>query len=144
MSNLLRNVLAVVTGAAIGGAINMAIITFGASLIPPPAGVDVTSTDSLREGMHLFEPRHYVMPFLAHALGTFAGALVAYLVAGCHKARIALAVGALFLLGGVAASFMIPAPAWFIAFDLLFAYLPMAWLACRIGARFDWARPAAA
>jgi hypothetical protein len=35
----------------------------------------------------------------------------------------------------VAASFMIPAPAWFIALDLLVAYLPMAWLATQLGAR---------
>lgn len=42
---------------------------------------------------------------------------------------------ALILAGGVAAGFMIPAPAWFIALDWLAAYLPMAWLATRIGAR---------
>jgi hypothetical protein len=30
---------------------------------------------------------------------------------------------------------MIPAPAWFIALDLLFAYLPMAWLGIHIGTR---------
>ena len=29
------------------------------------------------------------------------------------------------------ASLMIPAPAWFIATDLLLAYLPMAWLGLR-------------
>ena len=39
------------------------------------------------------------------------------------------------LCGGVAASFMIPAPAWFIALDLLAAYLPMAWLAILVGTR---------
>lgn len=30
---------------------------------------------------------------------------------------------------------MIPAPAWFIALDLLAAYLPMAWLSIQIGTR---------
>jgi hypothetical protein len=30
---------------------------------------------------------------------------------------------------------MIPAPAWFIALDLVVAYLPMAWLATRVGNR---------
>jgi hypothetical protein len=44
-------------------------------------------------------------------------------------------IGAVFLCGGVAASFMIPAPAWFIALDLLVAYLPMAWLSIQIGTR---------
>ncbi len=135
MSTLLRNVLAVIVGIAIGGVVNTALITLSPSLIPPPAGVDVNSAESLAKAMHLFEPRHFVMPFLAHALGTLAGALAAYLIAATHRAPIAYVIGAVFLCGGVAASFMIPAPAWFIALDLLVAYLPMAWLAIQIGAR---------
>lgn len=143
MPRLLRNVLALVLGIVVGGSVNMALVTLGPSLIPPPAGVDVTSAESLARAMHLFEPRHFVMPFLAHALGTLAGALAAYLAAASHRARIAWAVGVFFLCGGVAASFMIPAPAWFIALDLLAAYLPMAWLAIRIGARLEQGRTAA-
>ena len=113
----------------------MALITVGPSLIPPPAGVDVNNAESLINGIHLFEPRHFVMPFLAHAVGTLAGALAAYLIAATHRAPIAYLVGAIFLCGGIAASFMIPAPAWFIALDLLVAYLPMAWLGIQIGNR---------
>lgn len=137
MPNLLRNVLAVVAGIAIGGVVNMALITLSPSLIPPPAGVDVTNAESLSNAMHLFEPRHFVMPFLAHAVGTLAGALVAYLVAASYKAQFAYVIGAVFLCGGVAASFMIPAPTWFIALDLLVAYLPMAWLAVLMGTRMQ-------
>lgn len=87
------------------------------------------------EAMHLFEPRHFIMPFQAHALGTLAGALAAYLIAATYKAPIAYLIGAVFLCGGVAASFMLAAPAWFITLDLLAAYLPMAWLGIQIGAR---------
>ncbi len=135
MPNLLRNVLALLAGIVIGGAVNMALITLSPSLIPPPAGVDVTNAESLAKAIHLFEPRHFIMPFLAHAVGTLTGALAAYLIAASYKAQIAYAIGAVFLCGGVAASFMIPAPAWFIALDLLAAYLPMAWLGIRIGSR---------
>lgn len=135
MPNLLRNVLAVLAGVVIGGVVNMAIITVSSSLIPPPAGVDVTNAESLARSIHLFEPRHFLMPFLAHALGTLVGTLVAYLIAATARAPIAYAIGAFFLLGGVAASLMIPAPAWFIALDLLVAYLPMAWLGILIGTR---------
>jgi hypothetical protein len=135
MPKLLRNALALIVGLAVGSAVNMAIVILGPSLIAPPPGVDVTDAESLRGSMHLFEPRHFIMPFLAHALGTLAGALAAYLIAAGYKARFALGIGVVFLCGGVAASFMIPAPAWFIALDLLVAYLPMAWLAIRIGAR---------
>ena len=143
MRNLLRNVLAIIAGVVIGGAVNMALITLSPSLIPPPAGVDVTNAESLASAIHLFQPRHFVMPFLAHALGTLVGALVAYLMAASHKVKIAYVIGAVFLCGGVAASFMIPAPAWFIALDLLVAYLPMAWLGTRIGARMQHGKTAA-
>jgi len=135
MSNLLRNALALVAGVLLGGAVNMALITLGPSLVPPPAGVDVRSAESLAKAMHLFEPRHFLMPFLAHAVGTLAGALAAYLIAATRNGHWAYAVGAVFLCGGIAAAFMIPAPAWFIALDLLAAYLPMAWLGTWMGAR---------
>ena len=137
MPQLLRNVLALLAGIAIGGGVNMALITLSPSLIPPPPGVDVNSAESLSKAMHLFEPRHFVMPFLAHALGTLAGALVAYMIAATYKAPMAYVVGAVFLCGGVAASLMIPAPAWFIALDLLAAYLPMAWWGVQIGSRLQ-------
>jgi hypothetical protein len=135
MPNLLRNILAVIVGLVIGGFVNMALVTLSPSLIPPPAGVDVNDAESLAKGIHLFEPRHFIMPFLAHALGTLVGALVAYLIAATYKLQIAYVIGAVFLCGGVAASFMIPAPAWFIALDLLAAYLPMAWLGIQMGRR---------
>jgi hypothetical protein len=143
MPVLLRNVLAVIAGLVAGAFINGALITLSPLIIPPPAGVDVSNVESMRQGMHLYQPQHFVMPFLAHALGTFAGALVAWLVAATYKAQLAYAVGVLFLMGGVAAAFMIPAPAWFIALDLLLAYVPMAWLAIRTGARTSFkGRPA--
>jgi hypothetical protein len=143
MPNVLRNVLAVLAGIAVGTVVNMALITVSPSLIPPPAGVDVNSAESLSKAMHLFEPRHFIMPFLAHAVGTLAGALAAYLIAASYKAQIAYAIGAVFLCGGVAASFMIPAPTWFIALDLLAAYLPMAWLGIQIGTRMKHGKTAA-
>lgn len=137
MPNLLRNVFAIIAGIAIGGAVNMALITLSPMLIPPPAGVDVTNAESLSKAMHLFEPQHFIMPFLAHAVGTLIGALAAYLISGSFRAQIAYVIGAVFLCGGVAASFMIPAPAWFIALDLLAAYLPMAWLGIQLGTRMQ-------
>ena len=140
MPNILRNVLAVIAGLVVGGIVNMLLITISPMIIPPPAGVDINNAESLSRGIHLFEPKHFIMPFLAHALGALVGALVAYLIAASYKARFAWAIGILFLCGGIAAAFMIPAPAWFIALDLLVAYLPMAWLATQIGGRFSSAR----
>ena len=137
MPNLLRNALALLAGIIIGSVVNIALVTVSPSLIPPPAGVDVNDPESLSRGIHLFEPRHFIFPFLAHALGTLAGALAAYLIATVHRAQMAYVIGVLFLCGGVAASFMIPAPTWFKALDLVVAYLPMAWLGVLIGTRMQ-------
>ena len=141
MPKWLRNVLALVAGLVIGGLVNTAIVTLGPSLISPPPGVDLRTAEGLSKAMPLLEPRHFIMPFLAHSIGTFAGALGAYLLAGSYHARLAYGVGVVFLCGGIAASFMIPAPAWFIALDLLAAYLPMAWLAIQAGARMKKPNP---
>ena len=135
MPSLPRNALAVLAGIVAAGAVNMALVTLGLSVIPPPAGVDMTSAEGLSKAMPLLEPRHFIVPFLAHAAGTLAGALVAYLVAASYNVQLAYVIGAFFLCGGVAAGFMIPAPTWFIALDLLAAYLPMAWLGTQIGTR---------
>src|SRR5690606_28020598 len=123
-----RNTFAVLFGIFIGSVVNITIITVGPSLIPPPAGVDTSSAEGLRAGIHLFRWQHFVTPFVAHAAGTFVGALVAYLIAATRRAQLAYVIGAVFLLGGIAASLMIPAPTWFIALDLVVAYIPMAWL----------------
>jgi len=135
MTNILRNMIAVFAGIAIGAIVNMALVSLGPSLIPPPVGVDVNSAEGLASAMHLLEPRHFVMPLLAHALGTLAGALAAYLIATKRNVHLAYLVGLVFLCGGVGAGFMIPAPAWFIALDLVAAYIPMAWLGIQIGSR---------
>lgn len=137
MPTILRNILAVVVGTAVGGVVNMALVILGPMIVPPPPGVDMKTAEGLAAGIHLLEAKHFVFPFLAHALGTLAGALVAFLVAGSRHAVFAYAVGAVFLAGGIAASFMIPAPAWFIALDLVAAYLPMAWLGTVIGRRLN-------
>jgi hypothetical protein len=135
MPKILRNTLAILFGLAIGSSVNMALITLSPSLIPSPAGVDINNAESLAKSMHLFEARHFLMPFLAHALGTLVGAFVAYWVAASYKAQMAYIIGVIFLCGGVAASFMIPAPTWFVALDLLVAYIPMAWLGIQVSAR---------
>ena len=135
MSNLLRLALALILGLVAGSGVNMALITLGPALIAPPPGADMTSANDLKASMHLLEPRHFIMPFLAHALGTLLGALAGSLIAVSHRSIVAYAIGAAFLCGGIAASIMIPAPTWFKVLDLVAAYLPMAWLGLSIANR---------
>ena len=124
-----------VLGLVVGSVVNMALVTVSPHVIPPPPGVDVSDPVSIRASVHLFEPKHFLFPFLAHALGTLVGALTAGVMAGSGRKLAAGFVGAFFLLGGVAACFMVPAPKWFVAADLLLAYLPTAWLGLALAQR---------
>jgi len=125
MHPTLRNVLAVIAGAIAGSAVNMGTLSAGMAAIPPPTGADMMTPEGIRAALPLLRPEHFATPLLAHALGTFAGAFLAAKLGATHKLALALGVGLLFLCGGIAAAFMIPAPAWFIVLDLLVAYLPM-------------------
>lgn len=135
MNPILRNVLAVVAGVILGGAANMGVIMLSGSIIPPPEGVDPSNMESIKTNMHLFEAKHFVMPFLAHAVGSFVGALVAALLAVSRKMQIAVGLGIWTLIGGIMAATMIPAPTWFIVLDLGLAYIPMALLAGRLASK---------
>ena len=132
MNPIVKNVLAVIAGIFLGSAVNMCIIMISGSIIRPPDGVDVTDMESLKSSMHLFEAKHFLFPFLAHALGTLVGAFTAASIAASHKMKFALAIGAFFLVGGIMNAFMLPAPTWFIALDLLAAYIPMGWIAGKV------------
>jgi len=132
MNPIVRNILAVVAGLVVGGAVNMAIIMISGSIIPPPEGVDNTTMEGLKAGMHLFQPKHFILPFLAHALGTFVGALLAAIIAASHKMKFALSIGIFFLVGGIANVIMLPSPVWFTVLDLAGAYIPMGFLAGKL------------
>lgn len=135
MKHIVRNILAVVAGAVLGSIVNMGLIMVSSAVIPPPAGADVTTLEGLAASMHLFEPRHFVFPFLAHALGTLVGAFVAAKFAASRHLTLAMIVAVLFLAGGVANALRLPSPAWFNALDLVVAYLPMAWIGAKLATR---------
>lgn len=132
MNPILKNILAIIAGIIIGSLVNMGIIMMSGSIIPPPDGADVTTMEGLKASMHLFEPKHFIMPFLAHAIGTLVGAYFAALIATNHKMKFALAIGIFFLLGGIANTFMLPSPTWFTIVDLVGAYIPMSYLAGKL------------
>ena len=132
MNPILRNILAIIVGAVVGSVVNMGIIMMSSSVIPPPEGADVTTVEGLKASMHLFEPKHFIMPFLAHALGTLVGAFVAAKIATNNKMRFAMAIGLLFLAGGVTNVVMLPSPIWFTILDIGVAYMPMAYFAGKL------------
>jgi hypothetical protein len=132
LSAILKNVLAVIIGIAVMMFVNSSLIQASTSIIPPPEGVDPMDIESIKANFDKFTPQHYFVPFLAHAFGTIAGVVIGCLIAASHKFKIAMGLGIVHLIGGIAAAFMIPAPVWFIVADLALAYIPMAWLGAKL------------
>jgi len=132
MNSIIRNILGVLIGIISGSAVNMAIINISGAIIPPPPGADITTEEGLKASIHLFEPINFLMPFLAHALGTFFGALICVIIAASHHLKLALGIGAVFMVGGIMMVMMLPSPLWFDVVDIVGAYLPMAYLAARV------------
>lgn len=139
MNNFFRNFVALFGGAALGAIVNGGIIALQPYIVPLPQGVDPNNVDSLTMAMADFSWNHFVMPFLAHALGTFAGAYFAVRITRQRQLFKAMAIAAIFLLGGIQMVRLLPAPLWFEVADLTLAYLPMGWLAYRLGLRHQTA-----
>jgi hypothetical protein len=133
MNPIFRNILAVIAGLVLGSAVNMFFISLNGSVIALPEGADISTMEGLKESMHLFQPKHFIFPFLAHALGTLVGAYLAARIAASKKMLFAMVIGIAFLAGGIINVINLPAPTWFSALDLIAAYIPMGWLGGRLG-----------
>lgn len=130
---IVRGILAVIGGWVAGSVVNMAIIMLSSSIISLPEGVVAGDMESMKANIHLFEGKHYIMPFLAHALGTLVGAWVAVKIGLSHQLVLAMIIGVLFLIGGIMASQMLGitgTPMWV---DVLLAYIPFAYFGYQIG-----------
>lgn len=135
MKPIIHNTLAVIAGLIFGSVVNMSLISLGKELIAAPAGVDVSTMQSLAQTMHLFEPKHFLFPFLAHALGTLAGAMLAAKIAISHQMKIAMLIALAFLAGGITMVLRLPSPFWFNVLDLVGAYIPMAYLGYKLATK---------
>jgi len=125
MKTIAFNVLAVFAGLFIGSLVNLGLVTIGPHVIANPAGVDMSDVENIRESMKLLQPANFIFPFLAHALGTLAGAAIAARTAASHPMIFATSIALVFLAGGITMVVSVGGPSWFVLTDLLLAYIPM-------------------
>ncbi len=133
MNPILKNLLVAIVALFIGAMANGLLVQLGGSVFPPPPGYDFTTEEGLAAGMAVMEPKHFVFPFLAHALGTLISALIIARFAASRQLQWALNISALFFMGGVYMVTVLPSPMWFNIMDLGLAYFPMAFLGYRFG-----------
>ena len=133
MNTAARNTLAFIAGFIALAAAKYVATKAGNAVIPPPAGADLSTIESFKAAIPLYEARHWIPAFFEHAVGSMAGGAVAALVAASHRMRLALGIGALHMVGGIAAALMLPIPIWVTVVDLVAMYLPMAWIGAKLG-----------
>jgi|GEM_PF-289570 len=129
MAPKIQNTLAVIGGLIIGGAVNALIIKFGSPLIPVPEGVNPEDIASISAHANEYGAKHFVIPFLAHALGTLVAAIIVCKAAATHKSLLSGLVSGFFLVGGAMMAFLLPAFWKYSIIDVLLAYVPMALIA---------------
>ena len=129
----MKSVLLSVLGLILGAITNGILVQIGSSVIEAPLGLDLSTEKGLAKAMPLMEFKHFVFPFLAHALGTLISALIIARFAASRQLQWALNISALFFMGGVYMVTILPSPLWFNIIDLVFAYFPMAFLGYRLG-----------
>lgn len=126
----------IAVGLFVGSIVNMLLVQLGLVVVPPPAGVDMTTPEGIKAAMPFFNAQNFIFPFLAHAVGTLVGAFIATRWSGTAGRMPAIVVACFFFVGGLASTFMLPgAPTWFIAADLVLAYFPMSLLGHNLGRR---------
>lgn len=131
MSPVVKNILAVIVGWIGGSIVNMGLVSAGHAMFPIE-GIDPNDMEALAEIMPQLGGEYFIFPFLAHALGTLVGAIIAGKIAASHQMKFALGIGVLFLIGGIMVNIMLPGPTWFAVVDILIAYIPMAWIGGKI------------
>ncbi len=132
MNPAVRNVLAIIAGVLLGSILNMLIVHYGMQLIPLPKGADMSTPAKITASLPLLSPKHFVVPFLAHALGTLAASYFAIRFSATKKQYMAWFIGIWFMLGGVVMTLTVPFPIWTIVVDLLICYIPPAWLGWKL------------
>jgi hypothetical protein len=132
-----RVILATCAGLVLGMAVNSVLISQSHLIIPPPEGTDLTNVEGITKALPLLQPLHFLVPFFAHALGTFTAVFIAGSIVPFLKWKFAIIFGVINLVGGIGAAVMIPAPKWFIVTDLALAYLPFAFLGAWLAVRMN-------
>jgi hypothetical protein len=129
MNSRIKNILIFVGALIIGMVMNFSVLEIMKFFIPDPKGFDLNTMEGLIKAMPFMTTKNFIGPFLAHAVGTLVGAVIVKRFAFENASRYSFGIGFFNLLAGISMIFSIPTPFWFEAIDLIFAYLPMAWLA---------------
>lgn len=127
----MRNALAVLAGLAAGMVTNMALIMLnGYVLFPMPVGTDMNDPAQMNAYVATLPAAAFIMVLAAHLGQSFVGGWTAARLGASKPMILAMLIGVLTLLGGIANMMQLELPTWmYVEFPL---YLVVAWVAGRI------------
>jgi hypothetical protein len=134
MGAVLRSAVALILGVVLGFILIAAIEIAGQVIYPFPTDTDPTDMEAVKTAFASAPPLVLVPVFLGWAVGTFAGAALAALLAGRAPVAHGLIIGVLFLLAGIANMLMLPHPLWFWVVGLA-VFLPAGYLGGKCASR---------
>ena len=112
-----------------GAFVNGGLIQLGYTLISPPPGYNLNSEEGFQAAVKQMQFRHFIFPFLAHALGTFASVWLWSSLNNQVRWQTVFLIAGFFFTGGALMVYTVNAPFWFELLDLMYAYFPWAILA---------------
>ncbi|MHB1276852.1 MAG: hypothetical protein ACYC1Q_00470 [Bacteroidia bacterium] len=124
---IIKACLAVISGIVAGSVVNAGLIFLGNAIFGSPEGMDLFDPESVKAHADKLTAANFVSTLFAHQMGTLVGAFVAAMIAPMRMMLFSLGIGVWFLLGGIYAASLIPAPTWFIVVDFVL-YLPFAFI----------------
>jgi len=128
---MMRNILAVIAGLAVGMGVNMALVMFnGYVLFPMPAGTDMNDPEQMNAYIATLPTAAFLVVLIAHLSQSFVGGWVAARVGTSRPMLLAMIAGLAALTGGIVNMMILRGPDWMVI--ELPLYLVVAWLAGRM------------
>jgi len=127
---MIRNIIALVVGLALGMVVNLALVSLNMSLLHPmPAGSSMSDPVQFQAYLDTLPATAFLVAVLAHLGQAFVGGWVAARLCTTRPVVFAMIIGAISLAGGISMMATYKGPDWmFIELPL---YLVVAWLAGR-------------
>jgi hypothetical protein len=131
---MIRKIVAVVLGLIAGSVFNMALVRLSHAVYPLPEGIDPNDIEVFRDYVktHGLPTGSWMIVLAAHAGGSLVSGLVCGVIAKRSWYLAAAILGVLWMCGGIAMLWMLPAPYWFAVADIVL-YVPAALLGVKLG-----------
>ncbi|MBK8052039.1 MAG: hypothetical protein IPK35_01840 [Saprospiraceae bacterium] len=134
MSPTVKNIIVFIGALVAGGVVVFGLESLSHQIFPPPSDINPNNLESLKSIMKNAPAGSLALVILAHAAGAMvSGWIIGRFASSSHR-LLAMGIGLLWTITGVANLVMIPHPVWFSIADAC-VYLPMTLLGLKLATK---------